>query len=68
MVEDLLTRVGDMIAEMSPLEWVIAVVVVALLAFGIVKQVAKIAVLAVGLAVVGLVVLNAQSQNWALNF
>jgi hypothetical protein len=68
MVEDFLNRIGELIAEMGPMEWGIAVVVVGLLMFGIIKQVAKVAVLGVGLAVVGIVVLNAQSQNWGFSF
>ncbi len=68
MIDDLLAKAGELISQMSTVEWVIAVVILALLALGIVKQVAKIAVLAVGLMAVGVFFLNAQAQNWQVSF
>jgi hypothetical protein len=68
MIDDLLAKAGELISQMSTVEWIIAVVILALLALGIVKQVAKIAVLAVGLMAVGVFFLNAQAQNWQVSF
>lgn len=68
MIEDFLAKMGELIAEMSTVEWIVAAVIIALLVLGIVKQVAKIAIGAVALAVVGMFLLNAQANSWALSF
>lgn len=68
MIEDFLAKMGELVAEMSTVEWIVAAVIIGLLVLGIVKQVAKIALGAVALAVLGMFLLNAQANDWALSF
>ena len=53
---------------MEPWEWVVAAAIAGLLLFGVIKQAAKIAVVAIVLMGVGIVLLNLQFKDWNINF
>lgn len=58
----------EMITSMTPLGWAIAAGIVVLFVFGLVKQMAKIAVLAAVLFSCGLLLLNSEVNDWQLAF
>ena len=67
-VDSWIASVSEFASQMEPWEWVVAAAIAGLLLFGIIKQAAKIAVVAIVLMGVGLVLLNLQFQDWNINF
>ena len=67
-VDSWITSVSEFASQMEPWEWVVAAAIAGLLLFGIIKQAAKIAVVAIVLMGVGIVLLNLQFQDWNINF
>ena len=67
-VDSWVTSVSEFASQMEPWEWVVAAAIAGLLLFGIIKQAAKIAVVAIVLMGVGIVLLNLQFQDWNINF
>ncbi len=67
-VDSWIASVSEFASQMEPWEWVVAAAIAALLLFGIIKQAAKIAVVAIVLMGVGIVLLNLQFQDWNINF
>lgn len=65
MVNDLLGWVGDVVAQMSTVEWIIAGVLAAILVISVVQQLAKTAALIVLLIAVGLFLMNGRVENWS---
>ncbi len=67
-VDSWIASVNEFASQMEPWEWVVAAAIAGLLLFGIIKQAAKIAVVAIVLMGVGIVILNLQFQDWNINF
>ena len=67
-VDSWITSVSEFASQMEPWEWVVAAAIAGLLLFGVIKQAAKIAVVAIVLMGVGIVLLNLQFQDWNINF
>ena len=67
-VDSWIASVNEFASQMEPWEWVVAAAIAGLLLFGIIKQAAKIAVVAIVLMGVGIVLLNLQFQDWNINF
>ncbi len=67
-VDNWIASVNEFASQMEPWEWVVAAAIAGLLLFGIIKQAAKIAVVAIVLMGVGIVLLNLQFQDWNINF
>ena len=67
-VDSWIASVSEFAAQMEPWEWVVAAAIAGLLLFGVIKQAAKIAVVAIVLMGVGIVLLNLQFQDWNINF
>ena len=67
-VDSWITSVSEFASQMEPWEWVVAAAIAGLLLFGIIKQAAKIAVVAIVLMGAGIVLLNLQFQDWNINF
>ncbi len=67
-VDSWIASVSEFASQMEPWEWVVAAAIAGLLLFGIIKQAAKIAVVAIVLMGVGIVLLNLQFQDWNINF
>jgi uncharacterized membrane protein YcaP (DUF421 family) len=65
MVNDLLGWVGDVVAQMNTMEWIIAGVLAAILVVAVVQQLAKTAALIVVLIAVGLFLMNGRVENWS---
>ena len=66
--DSIIATAEAMIADITPLGWAIFAGIVGLLAVGIIKQVAKFAIIALVLFGVGMVLLNARSNDWQFNF
>ena len=58
----------DMISAMTPLGWAIAAGIALLFIVGIIKQLAKVAIVALLLFGVGIVLLNARTNDWQFIF
>ena len=67
-VDSWIASVSEFASQMEPWEWIVAAAIAGLLLFGIIKQAAKIAVVAIVLMGVGIVLLNLQFQDWNINF
>ena len=67
-VDSWIASVSEFASQMEPWEWVVAAAIAGVLLFGIIKQAAKIAVVAIVLMGVGIVLLNLQFQDWNINF
>lgn len=65
MVNDVLEWVGDLISQMTTVEWAIAGVLALILVVALVQQLAKTAALAVLLIAVGLFLMNGRVENWS---
>ncbi len=65
MVNDLLAWVGDVVSQMTTVEWIIAGVLAAILVLSVVQQLAKTAALIVVLIAVGLFLMNGRVENWS---
>lgn len=65
MVNDLLGWVGDVVAQMNTMEWIIAGVLAVILVIAVVQQLAKTAALIVVLIAVGLFLMNGRVENWS---
>lgn len=65
MVNDLLGWVGDVVSQMTTLEWIVAGVLAAILIVAVVQQLAKTAALIVVLIAVGLFLMNGRVENWS---
>ncbi len=65
MVNDLLGWVGDVVSQMTTVEWIIAGVLAAILVLSVVQQLAKTAALIVVLIAVGLFLMNGRVENWS---
>ena len=67
-IDSLIISASEFASQLEPWEWVVAAAIVGLLLVGIIKQAAKIAVVAVVLMGLGIVLLNLPFQDWTLNF
>ena len=65
MVNDLLGWVGDVVSQMTTVEWISAGVLAAILVLSVVQQLAKTAALIVVLIAVGLFLMNGRVENWS---
>ncbi len=67
-LDRIVATAGDMISAMTPLGWAIAAGIALLFIVGIIKQLAKVAIVASLLFGVGIVLLNARMNDWQFIF
>lgn len=58
------SQLADMTSDMSRAEWLIALAVLILLIVSVVRQLTKVALLAVILVAVGVFLLHGRSEHW----
>lgn len=65
MIEDLVERATEILGNMSPVEWLVAVGLALILGVAIVQQLAKTALAVVALIAVGLVLMHGRIEHWS---
>lgn len=65
MFQDLLEKATEILGNMSTVEWLVAIGLALILGIAIVQQLAKTALLVVGLIAVGVFLMNGRIENWS---